>query len=260
MLQWYDEDRRHIRPKRSAKSQMVSALLCEFHGLLRLPEEHSQQYPEAPSDFTEIIKPGRNAGNAEGYWTDADLVKQTKLKSIPIFKILHPHSDVFFMYDNSANHHAFAPDALMAHRLNLKDGGANMKVIMRDGWFMNVDGERISHSFLTASGEQKGLRTILKERNLCRDGMKRPDACALLKTQFDFIEQKEWLTETVMVEPGFDIGFFPKFHCELNFIEMFWGAVKRFTRIHCNYSLNSLVSILPAALSSVSIDKILRFA
>ena len=103
-----------------------------------------------------------------------------------------------------------------------------MKVIMRDGWFMNEDGARIYHSFLTASGEQKGLRTILKKRTLWKDGMKKPDACALLKTQLDFIEQKEWLTETVMVEPGFDVGFFPKVYCEFNFIEMFWGAVKRF--------------------------------
>ena len=40
---------------------MISAFLCEFHGLFRLSEEQSQQYPDAPSDSTEIIKPGRNA-------------------------------------------------------------------------------------------------------------------------------------------------------------------------------------------------------
>ena len=60
-------------------------------------------------------------------------MKQTKLKALPIFKILHPHGDALFMFDNSANHHAFAPDALVASRLNLKDGGANLKIIMRDG-------------------------------------------------------------------------------------------------------------------------------
>jgi hypothetical protein len=70
-------------------------------------------------------------------------VKQTKEKALPIFKILHPGCDALFMFDNSANHHAFAPDALMASRLNLKDGGANLKSIMRGGWFIGEDEVRI---------------------------------------------------------------------------------------------------------------------
>lgn len=51
--------------------------------------------------------------------------------------------------------------------------------------------------------------------------MKRSDAVELLKSQLYFIEKKEWLTETVIVKQVFDIGIFPKFHCESNFIEMF---------------------------------------
>ena len=38
---WFDEDRRQIRPKGTGKSLMVSAFLCECHGLLRLSDESS---------------------------------------------------------------------------------------------------------------------------------------------------------------------------------------------------------------------------
>jgi len=254
---WFDENHRQIRPKGSGKSLMVSAFLFECHGLLRLPEEQIAQHPGVAPDATEIIRPG---ANSDGYWTNADLVKQTKEKALPLFQVLHPNCDALFMFDNSANHHAFPPDALVASRLNLKDGGVNLKAIMRDGWFMDEEGNRITQIMANSDGQQKGLKSILLERKLWRQGMKKDDAVDLLMKQPDFLEQKEWLTETVLSEPGFKIGFFPKFHCEFNFIEMFWGAVKRFTRSHCDYSFDSLVQILPVALLSVPVAQIRRFA
>lgn len=42
---WFDENHRQIRPKRPGKSLMISAFLCECHGLLRLSEEQMQQNP-----------------------------------------------------------------------------------------------------------------------------------------------------------------------------------------------------------------------
>ena len=113
---WFDDNHRQIRPKGSGKSLMVSAFLCECHGLLRLPNDGSGQCCTVDSDCTKIIRPG---SNGEGYWTNSDLVEQTR-KAMTIFKFLHPDCDALFVFDNSANHHGFAPDALVASRLNLK--------------------------------------------------------------------------------------------------------------------------------------------
>ncbi|OAX39442.1 hypothetical protein K503DRAFT_849509 [Rhizopogon vinicolor AM-OR11-026] len=45
--------------------------------------------------------------------------------------------------------------------------------------------------------------------------------------------------------------FLPKFHCELNFIEFFWGRVKKYLRDNCDGSFETLKANLPKALESV---------
>lgn len=251
---WLDEENRPIRPKGDGRSLMVSAFLCECHGLLRLNDEQKILHPDVPADATVIIKPGMNA---EGYWKNSDLVQQLAEKAFPIFKILHPDCDGLFMFDNSQNHHAKPPDALSVNCINLKDGGKNARP-MRDGWF-TVNGERVNQT-LYSSGILKGLKTILIERNLWPDtGLTRDAARDLLRSQPDFQSQKEWLEETV-TDAGFAIDFYPKYHCEFNYIEMFWGAAKAYARSNCNYDFNHLIQIVPVALNSVSLSKIRKFA
>jgi len=50
------------------------------------------------------------------------------------------------------------------------------------------------------------------------------------------------------------LGFFPKFHCELNFIELFWGYIKRKLRAACGYTLPNLLRLLEQFLTSVGND------
>ena len=74
-------------------------------------------------------------------------------------------------------------------------------------------------------------------------------ATYVLSQEPDFKEQKEWLSEIVEAS-GFQIIFFPKYHCELNFIEMIWGWIKSHHRRTCTYNYNDLKSSLPDTLEN----------
>jgi hypothetical protein len=51
----------------------------------------------------------------------------------------------------------------------------------------------------------------------------------ILASQPDFLEQKCSIAE-IIEKAGHLCLFLPKYHCELNIIEFFWGATKRYTR------------------------------
>ncbi|CAG8706927.1 9613_t:CDS:2, partial [Cetraspora pellucida] len=75
----------------------------------------------------------------------------------------------------------------------------------------------------------------------------------------DFVNQKS-LLEKIVEEAGHKIIFYSKFHCELNYIESYWGAVKVNTCANCDYSFKSLKNIVPMALDSVSLIQIRKFS
>ena len=102
---------------------------------------------------------------------------------------------------------------------------------------------------------KKGIKRVMIERNnyLNSDGSKPPLVCEECKTiqsriipkanprcccryilsrEPDFLEQKSWLEETISAL-GMNLIFYPKYHCELNFIEMVWGWMKNYHRKTC---------------------------
>ncbi|KAH8828793.1 hypothetical protein DL96DRAFT_1695984 [Flagelloscypha sp. PMI_526] len=72
--------------------------------------------------------------NYDGYWNGEMFVDQLKKKIIPAFEELHPpetHRALFFI-DNSQGHAAYAEDALVVSRMNLRPGGK--QAIMNYFW------------------------------------------------------------------------------------------------------------------------------
>lgn len=94
---------------------------------------------------------------------------------------------------------------------------------------------------------------------LC-DTKKGGSCCAhhILENQPDFKGQHSLVQETIEVA-GHLCLFLHKYHCELNFIEFFWGAVKKYLRDNCDYTFKTLKANMPKALESVFLETIHRW-
>lgn len=81
-----------------------------------------------------LILPGKSR---EGYWEGQHVVEQWQRLARPVFELLHPDCVGVWQYDNSSGHNLFAPDALVATRLNANPGGQQPP--MRKGWFIRLE-------------------------------------------------------------------------------------------------------------------------
>jgi len=51
----------------------------------------------------------------------------------------------------------------------------------------------------------------------------------------------------------------PRYHCRLQFIEQYWGAVKLYLRSNCDYSLSGLRILIPIALTIPTLESTRRY-
>jgi len=175
---------------------------------------------------------------------------------------MHPNCIGLFCFDQSSNHAAMPEDALKAQNMNLKPGGKQPK--LRDGWYARGE-QRIQQPMQFEDGTPKGIRAVLEERGLWPSGrilLECTDSCSeaccarkIMASQPDFQEQKSSLEEAIE-KKGHLVTFYPKFHCECNFIERFWGEGKRKAREECDYSHKSLTQRVPRILSSIPLSHI----
>ncbi|KAH7905091.1 hypothetical protein BJ138DRAFT_1138371 [Hygrophoropsis aurantiaca] len=127
---------------------------------------------------------------------------------------------------------------------------------VRNGWFIR-NGVRISQSMVYSSADPqhpnqpKGIKAVLVEHSIYQSQLrgKCPSKCEhgataccnkhILELQPDFVEQTS-LVQEVIEKAGHVYVFLPKFHCELNFIEFFWG---RTLKANMSITLDSLYQV-----------------
>jgi hypothetical protein len=193
-------------------------------------------------------------------------------KIIPAFEAAHGAGyQALFIIDNSQGHAAYAEDALrVGTRINVNPGGKQAR--MRNGWFIH-DGVRVEQEMVFPANhpqypnQPKGIKVILSERGLwqsnlrgkcsskCESGATECCNQRILRNQPDFQEQRPLIQE-IIEAAGHACIFLPKFHCELNFIEFFWGRIKKYLRDNCDGSFETLKTNMLKALESVQVNTI----
>ena len=111
-------------------------------------------------------------------------------------------------------------------------------------WTSTIDWGKVELSFKREGESRRSIqRKRLADRAEANEQLPLTDCCARRKVanQPDFLEQREWLRE-VVENKGHQILYFPKFHCELNYIEMVWAYVKSRLRRHIQYSCTKRVA------------------
>ena len=282
---WMVQGRQPLKPKSKGKGIMVSG----FHtpgGRLRVPDHiPDSELLQGPLWVKVDDKPVRDAMwlleyGKDNYWTGDKMVEHAVHVALPIFRYAFPNCQALFAFDNASNHCSFSDGALVAKRINLNPGG--QQPFMRNG-FDYIHGLPQAmvfpetHRISELRGKPKGLEAIFRERRLwpasgyrsdgrkfllqCPTSHDRPGCspdleggcCArmLMASQQDFREQRGRLEEELQAA-GQLVIFYPKFHCELNFIEKFWCAAKWYTRENCEYTFVGLRQVLPKAFDLVS--------
>lgn len=119
----------------------------------------------------------------------------------------------------------------------------------------------------------KGMQQILEERGLFHTGLLAQcpgfkceagaTNCCCRRTLFnqpDFMNQKSALEELIESR-GHICDFYPKYHCELNFIEMYWGAAKfRYRKSPRTNNIDEMEANVKKCLDEVPQLHILRFS
>ncbi|RIA82539.1 hypothetical protein C1645_835213 [Glomus cerebriforme] len=245
---WAPDHEQPLRKKGQGRAIHISDFICETIGRLQLNEEQrlSEIGDRIPHEARVIMNPGKNH---DGWWTVEKLVEQIIQRAIPIFETTHPNAIGIFAFDNSTSHGAFAPDALIASRMNVNPGGKQPR--MRNTIFneqvqsMNFPDDYFDEKL---RGKPKGMRQVLEERQLmkpgltgyCRNNESKDTQCCMrhiLENQPDFLAQKGMIQE-VIEEQGH----------------------KKYSRKNCDYTWTGLQRVVPIALNQVPLSHIRAFA
>jgi hypothetical protein len=169
--------------------------------------------------------------NKEGYWGSAPFQKQVQLFLLAFEDFFPPDKYVaVLVLDHSSGHTAKAEGARNVQNMNVKAGGKQN--LIRDGWYMK-DGNRVVQKI-----GRRGMRAVLEERKLVDPKEKKnaDELAQILSAQPDFSEERPEV-EIDVRDRGHFVLWNPKFHAELNPIELKWAYMKRYTRQHTKESM-----------------------
>jgi hypothetical protein len=181
-------------------------------------------------DARKIIYPG---SDGDPWWDTKQLLTQIE-DAVDIFETAHPRKQGLFIFDQYSAHASLPPDALKAFEMNKSDGSKQQKqrdtVIPMSNPCAEQRGK--PQAMTLPNGQPKGLQTVLEERGftglrklrakcspVCPIESQNCCMARLLSQQEDFQNQPSQL-ETLIKAKGHECIFLPKFHCELNPIEM----------------------------------------
>ena len=251
--QWAEEGKLAIRLKSIGRGIMVSDFISEHDGFLTLTDEQhvraKGRYRAIPKSACVLFKYGVQV---EDYWNCEKFLIQVE-NAAQIAEVKYPKENytLTFILDQSSGHTAYPEDGLNARRMNVSDGGKQPR--RRDTvWNGQVQ------SMVNASGQPKGLKMVLEERNVNTSGMNKADMIKVLENMHDF-KVKKHRVEELISRHGHRCIFLPKYHCELNPIKRVWGQAKRLTRTNCDYTYPGLERTIIPALESVSVALIRKY-
>ena len=222
---WLGPGQTILQKKGRGRLIHVSEFINPITGRLILHDAQGNIVDEA----RKIIYPG---SNGDAWWDTEQLLAQVK-HAIEVFEKAHPNCITLFIFDQSSAHVSLGPDALKAFDMNKSDGGKQRKqhdtVIPESNPAVEHRGK--VQKMTLPDSRPKGLERVLTEcgfdvhkmRAKCSPvcPFENANCCMarLLSKQDDFANQESML-ETLIKKAGHECIFLPKFHCELNPIEM----------------------------------------
>ncbi|CAB1119031.1 unnamed protein product [Ectocarpus sp. CCAP 1310/34] len=208
--------------------------------------------------------------NKEGYWTGEKMIEHMA-DVLDLLAVKFPRHRPICFFDWSSCHDCVEEGAPSVTRMNAGYGGVrkgqeiapqNATTILEDtpklkvGAVQHLTFQQGEYPFYEPGatdhvGKVKGMKQILFERGLWIPGMtmsggktgqepnKKMSMPAVLRAQKDFANVDSSL-EVLLKRHGGVALMLPKFHCELNPIELVWGRSKWWVRRNCKYTIACL--------------------